>query len=307
MVAMTILFAFVILILPVDPTGGDAESSIATTVLKKAGIIEDNSNDTTILLGGDIMLGRSVMAKSLDLKDTTYPFEKISSETKKADIFFANLENPIINDCPKTYESTLVFCGLPSMLDGAVDAGLDIVTLANNHSTNYGENGLSETQKHLEDAKIDYVGLGNMVVKEINGTKFGFLGFDFFSDQPTDSDYKLIRSSKEQVDVLIVGVHWGVEYTSEPLDIQRQWAKKMAVAGADVIVGHHPHWVQTSEALGNSVVYYSLGNLVFDQMWSENTRKGLMIRLVYRGSTLIREEHLNTYIDQWAQPVFVKQ
>lgn len=255
-----------------------------------------------ILLGGDIMLGRSVLATTVEKKDFNYPFLKISDTLADADLTFVNLENAIIEDCPVLHSHTMVFCGLPGMLDGLKYAGVDIVTLANNHSYNYGKAGMEETEVHLKNANIAYVGLDNLVIREVNDTKFGFLGFELIDHGPTEKDLSLISDSDSQVDILIVGIHWGSEYKSEPNQNQREWAKKIIESGADVISGHHPHWVQSIDYIEGKPVYYSLGNLVFDQMWSEETKKGLLVKLTYLDKKIVSEDKINIYIEKVGQP-----
>lgn len=262
-------------------------------------------SETIIMLTGDVMLGRTVMTKSLDSGNPSYPFEKVSDELSEADIVFINLENPIVSNCPRSSEG-LIFCADPAMAEGLVTAGIDIVNLANNHSRNYGENGLSETIEILDEKEILTTGLGELVVKESKGIKYGFLGFDFISKTPKENDYELVAKSTDEVGVLIVSVHWGTEYRSEPAETQKQWAKKLVEAGADVVVGHGSHWVQGAEYINEKPVYYSLGNFVFDQMWSEETRKGLIMKLTFRDGNLIKEEELPTYMSSWAQPEFIR-
>jgi poly-gamma-glutamate synthesis protein (capsule biosynthesis protein) len=263
------------------------------------------SSETTIILAGDVMLGRTVMTKSLNSNNPSYPFEKVSDELNKADIVFVNLENPIVSNCPRSFKG-LIFCTDPAMTEGLVTAGINIVNLANNHSRNYGENGLSETVEILDEKEISITGLGKMIVKESKGIKYGFLGFDFISRIPRENDYELVAESVGEVDVLIVGVHWGAEYKREPAEIQKQWAKELVEAGADVIVGHGPHWVQGMEYINEKPVYYSLGNFIFDQMWSEETKTGLVMKLTFRNGELIKEEELPTYMSSWAQPEFIR-
>lgn len=310
--AVTLLFLFSILIIPLDHTGKNTGDSLATRLLEITGVKENPNNLVTITIGGDVMLGRSVMAKALDVDDFNYPFLKIADVTKNTDVTFVNMENAIVENCPKVYADTFKFCGLPEMLEGLNFAGIDVVTLANNHSSNYGESGLEETKTHLENYGIDYVGLDNLVIKEIKDIKFGFLGFYFLVNEPTEGDFKLIRESKKKVDVLIVGVHWGDEYgpadqfSPDPLDTQVEWAQEMLKQGVDVIAGHHPHYVQRSDVFEGKPVYYSLGNLVFDQMWSEQTKTGLLIKLTFKNGEIVEEERINTYMENWAQPKVVR-
>ena len=267
--------------------------------------LQFSNDEVEVILGGDVMLGRTVMSKSLDLDDPTYPFRKVADELKEADLVFVNLESPIIEDCPRTHEG-LKFCADPRMRKGLALAGIDIVSLANNHSRNYGDEGLEQTKRFLEEENILATGLGELVIKEVRGIKFGFLGFDFVSKKPKDEDFKLVENSDVEVDVLIIGVHWGGEYSQKVSSSQREWAEGLVNAGADVVVGHHPHWLQEIEYIKAKPIYYSLGNFVFDQMWSEKTREGLLIRLTFKNGEIEREERLPIYISSWAQPEFVE-
>jgi poly-gamma-glutamate capsule biosynthesis protein CapA/YwtB (metallophosphatase superfamily) len=161
-----------------------------------------------------------------------------------------------------------------------------------------------DTQRALAQKGIAPTGLGELVILKREGTRFGFLGFDLTVRNLNEKDLILIRESKAKVDVLIVGVHWGVEYTNAPTDTQRSWAKQIVLQGADVIAGHHPHWVQTSEIIDGKPVFYSLGNLVFDQMWSEKTRHGMIAKLKFVEGRLNSKEERKIYIQSWAQPEF---
>ena len=259
---------------------------------------------TEIILTGDIMLGRTVMKKTYEVGDYSYPFRKIYQELDKADLVFVNLENPIIENCP-IIEGGFKFCASYKMLEGLKISGIDVVTLANNHSHNFGEEGVEETVAVLKDIDISTTGLSNLIIKEAGGVKYGFLGFDFISKMPNEADFALVESSDNQVDVLIVGVHWGNEYKDKPNDYQIEWAKKLVESGADVIAGHHPHWVQTTDHINGKPVYYSLGNFIFDQMWSEETKKGMVVKLIYEKDKLTEEVFMPTYMFSWAQPEFV--
>lgn len=259
---------------------------------------------TSLILTGDIMLGRSVMTKSLKVKNPNYSFMNVAGVLKDADIVFSNLESPIINNCPFS-DSGFKFCSSPEMIEGLKYAGIDIVNLANNHILNYGKEGLEKTKRYLDLNGIRWVGDGNLVIIEKNKTRFGFLGFNFLGPKPQDKDLDLIRNSKKKVDFLIVGVHWGEEYKLKASLNQKLIAGKLSEAGADYIVGHHPHWIQDTEIIGSTKVYYSLGNFVFDQMWSEETKKGLSVNLIFKGKKLERENLLKSYMGKFAQPKWV--
>jgi len=261
---------------------------------------------TEVILGGDVMLGRTVMSTSLAKNDPTYPFLKVANVLQAADLVFVNLENPFVTDCPPHNEG-LIFCADPKMVEGIKYANIGAVTLANNHARNYGQDGLDETLSLLASKGILATN-SNLVTTTINGLTFGLLGFNFLDTKPAEADYALIQVSSETVDVLIVSIHWGSEYQAHPSQNQQEIAQRIIASGAAVLVGHHPHWVQDVEYVNGKPVYYSLGNFVFDQMWSENTRNGLLVKLTFdeRGE-MISEEFLPTYIGSWSQPEFVNQ
>lgn len=264
---------------------------------------------TTLLFTGDVMLGRSVNIASLESNNPNYPFEKVQSELKNADLTVINLENPIVENCPQV-DSGFKFCTDPKNLQGLVNAGVDVITLANNHTYNYGTDGFNQTKNYLDNAQISYTGDNNLVIKTVNNMTFGFLGFDKSQQgNPTlsDGEVQLIKSANQQVDILVVAMHWGTEYQNTALPGVQSLAKELVSLGADVVVGHHPHWVQNIEYINDKPVYYSLGNFIFDQMWSEETRSGLAIRLTFDGSEIIKEERLPVYMRQIGQPEWVRE
>ena len=265
-----------------------------------------NVKSVSILITGDIMLGRSTMTKSLNSGDAAYPFRKVADKLRQVDIVFSNLEGPIVSNCPKIDEG-YKFCADPKMIEGLVFSGMDIVNLANNHILNYGKTGLEETKKVLNDNQIKWVGDGNLEIIEKNGTKFGFLGFDFVTKTPNEKDFQLVKDSNQKVDLLIVGVHWGNEYSNRVTVLQEQIARKMIENGADMIAGHHPHWAQSVEYINGKPVCYSLGNFVFDQAWSEETKKALVVELVYQGDKLKKIEKMPIYMKNFAQPEWINK
>lgn len=262
------------------------------------------TNQTSILFTGDIMLGRSVMGEAINKNDYLYPFRNVQSFLSNADITFGNLENAVINNCPRQFKGSFSFCTTPEIAKGLQESGVDVVTLANNHSYNFGNLGFEETKKYLSDIGVKSVGYGNLEIIEKNNIKFGFLGFDYVTSQINiDRDIGLIKTSDPQVDVLIVSPHWGIEYKSIASSVQSEVAEKMVENGADLIIGHHPHWVQNYEEISGVPVYYSLGNFIFDQMWSEETKRGLVVKITYDGKEIVKKEEFKTYISKIGQPV----
>lgn len=301
---LLLILSSVILILIIFVTGEKPQSGKEQTVGNS--ITQIFNKNVEVILTGDIMLGRSVTIASLDInKDPLFPFKKVGETLKKTDLVFGNLESPLVEGCPRIAHG-FTLCADPKMVEGLKYAGINIVSLANNHILNFGQKGFEDTKRILSASGIESTGYGNLVVKEVKGTKFGFLGFDFTVKVPTDSDWKLVKDSNSKVDVLIVGVHWGDEYQATANKNQRAWARLLIENGADVIVGNHPHWVENTEVINGKPVYYSLGNFVFDQMWSEETKKGLIIKLTFKDGTEVKEEKVPIYIPVLGQPEFVQ-
>ncbi len=269
--------------------------------------VNDNSKQTTLLLGGDVMLGRSVTVEALDRqRDASFPFKNLTPLFETSDLIFVNLETPILNNCPRQ-TSGMVFCAPSDMLSGFI-GNKTVVNLANNHTLNHGANGLVETIDILNSKNIDSTGNSNLLIKTVNGTRYGFVGFDYdqqLNPKLREVDKQLIQESKLKVDVLVVAMHWGVEYKAHPSEGQRLLAHELVNLGANVIVGHHPHWVEDTAKIENTPVFYSLGNLIFDQMWSEETRHGLLVRLTFEGKQIVKQELIPTYIEEIGQPIIM--
>lgn len=270
-------------------------------------LLEKLEPDKPIILiaVGDVMLGRSVNAKMRSLNDFKYPFLKTADSLSAADLTFINLESPFFNDCPTT-NTGMIFCADPKAIESLVFAGVDIANLANNHIHNYGQEGLSLTENLLQENSITPLGLeGNLVIKEIKRTRFGFLGFDLTSSYQEEEIIELVKRSKPQVDILIVSFHWGIEYAQEPSPRQIELAHKVVDAGADLILGHHPHVILKIEDYHQGKIVYSLGNFVFDQPWSEATKKGLVGIFTFQDKKLIKSEFRKVYIKDYSQPEFI--
>lgn len=259
----------------------------------------------TLLAVGDVMLGRSVNLRTRAQADYTWPFHQVASVLKSADLTFANLENPIIKDCPP-HEGGFKFCSPPESILGLTAAGIDVVSLANNHATNYGSEGLAETVTLLEESGIVAVGAKKSANFELSGTTLELFAYNdigrYQGINPADQALITTQLASSSAKLKIVSFHWGEEYTAIPSSRQVELAHLTIEAGADLILGHHPHWVQTEEIYLGKPIFYSLGNFVFDQMWSEETKQGLAIRLTYQDTNLLDVVHLPVYIENFGQP-----
>ena len=257
----------------------------------------------TFIAGGDVMLGRSVNTRSIKNKDYTWAFKNIAQEFSSADISLINLEAPFFSDCTPT-DFGMIFCAPPEHLEGLKMAGIDIANLANNHIRNRGQEGVDYTISTLRQNNITPIGF-EPAIKEMKGIKFGFLGFNAI-DKIDESSLSLqIKELDDQVDILVATFHWGSEYSPKSDATQKRIAHLSVDAGADVIIGHHPHWVQEKEIYLGKPIYYSLGNLIFDQAWSDKTQEGLVVKMFFSGKNYLTSQDLPVRIFDFGQPRFV--
>ncbi|HUV42904.1 MAG TPA: CapA family protein [Patescibacteria group bacterium] len=270
-------------------------------------LLREKEEAITLIAVGDVMLGRSVNAKMRSLNDFTYPFLKTASLLKSADLTFINLESPFYSDCPTTNEG-MIFCADLKVIEGLLLAGIDIANLTNNHIRNYGNEGLNLTQNLLSESKIDFLGPEkNFIIKEIRGTKIGFLGFNLTSGYQKEKIIEQVAKEKDKVAILIVSFHWGIEYAPEPSLKQIELAHQVIDAGANLILGHHPHVSQKIEDYHDGKIVYSLGNFVFDQPWSEATKKGLIGIFTFQRDKLVKSEFKEIYIQNYSQPELIER
>jgi poly-gamma-glutamate synthesis protein (capsule biosynthesis protein) len=262
---------------------------------------------TTLLFTGDVMLGRSVGYRIDMHKDPMWPFIYVSDVMRSADITYINLETPLTVDCPLT-QTGMKFCSEVTNVAGLTGSGVDIASVANNHTTNYGQGGLSSTVSTLKSNGIEPVGQGDPVKLSRDGQVFTFLSLNDIGPYPGIDNVnpktlsEKVGRAKASGEVLIVTFHWGHEYQSTPSARQVSLAHQVIDAGADVVIGAHPHWVQTKEIYKDKLIYYSLGNFVFDQEWSPETKRGLAVRLTYDGHDLVKTEELPVLIREYGQP-----
>lgn len=259
----------------------------------------------TLVVTGDVLLARSINYQMHQRRDFDFPFEKTGEFLRSADLTFINLEDPLVDDCPLTNEG-MVLCGNPRAVEGLVSAGIDVVSLANNHTRDWGDEGLKSTMEILDKNNIAVVGLGKILIKEVRGLKFAFLGYDLI--KTTVDETKILSQLKEAkslANVAVVYFHWGIEYTDQPTQDQRNLAHQVIEHGADLVIGSHPHLIQGVEIYQNKLIVYSHGNFIFDQIWSEETKKGIVGRYTFYRDQLIDVEFLPVFMEEFAQPRFL--
>ncbi|MBP7859730.1 CapA family protein [Patescibacteria group bacterium] len=296
---------------PVSKMPNEGPSLLGMVPIKTGG--EAEISEITLLFGGDVMLGRYVNVLSNSKKDYTWMFKNSAEFLKNADLTVVNLESPFVKNCPLT-STGMKFCANDKSVEGLKFAGIDVVGIANNHILNYGTEGFENTKKVLSSNEIEYTGDGSILYKTLKRVKFSFIAFNdvgnvgseiFGVGENAEKMTKLIKEAKEKSDIVIVSFHFGQEYIATASDRQKYLSYLAIDTGADVIIGHHPHWMQNVELYKDKPIFYSLGNLVFDQMWSENTRLGMLAKLTFKGNKYSNYELFYTKIFDYGRVVLL--
>lgn len=283
-----------------DPDGGPSDMGIyggpgARRVADYEALLEETWFIELVAVG-DVMLARGVNKKIIE-EGPFYPFEKIREITGQADVAFCNLECAISPRSKRNFKNTS-FCIRPEDAKGLSFAGFDVVSLANNHMFDCEKKGIVSTIEFLKQEKIKFTGAGKTTAQalrpaifNLKNTRIGFLAYNAYpmdwivlkKDQSAIAFYdssraiEAIEKLKKKADVIIVSMHWGDEYRKKPNSRQIKIAHQLIDAGADLILGHHPHVLQEIEEYKNGIIVYSLGNFVFDQQKAQ-TRKSIIFK-----------------------------
>jgi len=257
--------------------------AILTVTLLAAMPLYAHGEEITIGAVGDIMLGGR-WAPLLKKKGYDHPFDGVAATLAANDINLANLESPIANGGKEYAAKKFRFRAEPDVAKAVRKAGFSLVTLANNHSMDFGPEALTETMANLGAAGITWIGAGENLAEArraafftVKGKKIAFLGYsltqpvEFFAARQRPGvapGYKNIFTpdiarARREADYVIVSFHWGKEGQSFPTSLQRSIAHQAIDAGADVIIGHHPHVLQGIERYAKGIIFYSLGNFTF--------------------------------------------
>lgn len=266
-----------------EPAGTPAESSPDD----RSGTILHAGTGDTLVIGavGDIMLGNWVV-DVLREHGPAYPYGEILPILQSTDLLIGNLEAPFMSDTTgiRRADKTYTFAVPHEVVSTVIAGGFNVVGLANNHILDYGYTGLYETWAVLDSAGIHHAGTGRNrkeahahSIVESKGLKIAFLAYnhtfpeEFWAtaDRPGTahaSDEGLVREVRDadkEADIVIVSFHWGSEQMEWPKEYQRILGHIAIDSGADLVIGHHPHTVQTLEWYKDRLIAYSLGNFIF--------------------------------------------
>lgn len=284
------------------PLGTRAVQQIATSVPTPSA----DTRPVTLLFVGDIMLSRSV-GDSMNAKhDWLWPFSRIASVTASADLAFANLETTISTRGTKN-GCTYCFRADPKTVAGLVSAGFDVLSVANNHIWDFGPQAFADTLGYLAVNDISAVGGGRNatearapIMRAVRGIRIAYFaytdllpvsagalasraGANLWDEERMKQD---VAKARMVADVVVVSFHTGTEYETLHSAAQERIYHSIIDAGADLVVGTHPHVVQDMERYKGKWIAYSLGNFIFDQNFSDETRKGLMLSVTVTGGRI---------------------
>ena len=321
-----------------------------------AGQAFDPATTWTLFAAGDIMLDRGVYETlAVKGKGADFPFDggtatitgrckncsplgwdtpytqrtgnagSVRHVVSSADIAIANFENPAPNSWT-WHKSKTVFSANPAFIQGLADAGIDYVSLANNHIRDAGGAGILQTIANVTKRGIAVSGAGKDLaaartpaVLEAAGTKVAILGYDAIAGSYHATASKIgsapltaanvkadvAKARANGADIVIVFPHWGTEYDPTPFANQKNLAHIAIDAGADMVIGNHAHWAAAMEIYEGKPIWYALGNFVFDQTWSEPTMEGITLELTFRGTELVQVRLRPHIILDKAQPNFL--
>jgi poly-gamma-glutamate capsule biosynthesis protein CapA/YwtB (metallophosphatase superfamily) len=270
---------------------------------------------TTVTFVGDVMLGRRVAAANPG--DPAAPLRAMRGFLHGSDLTVGNLESTL-STAGQPQQGDDSFAADPRVLPAMARLGFDALSLANNHTGDYGTAALVRTVAAFRDSGISSFGAGRdlraatrPVVLERHGIRFGFLGFNAIGETPRASRARPgalsvrmpprtgplnrgdlarvladVRRLDRRVDVVTVMPHWGTQYTHDVGPLQRRVARRLVDAGADLVIGGHPHWVQDVEHYRGATIAYSLGNFVFDMDFMKETMDGVALTATFRGDRL---------------------
>ncbi len=271
----------------------------------------------TMTAVGDIMLGRRVGDAMAAAGDLAAPLRPLAERLASADVTIGNFEATLSRDGSPT-QGDDSFAADPGVAAGLQLAGFDVLSLANNHVGDWGAAALVQTVDAVRAMGIAPVGAGAdldqasaPVILGHDGVRIGIIGTDSIGESPAAGDGQpgtnrldmpprtgpLDQAALDRitadiaeldglVDTVVVVPHWGTQYTNVPEPSQRQAAAAFVEAGADLVIGGHPHWVQGWEVMGEALVVHSLGNFVFDMDFMRRTMEGAILELTFWGEEL---------------------
>jgi poly-gamma-glutamate capsule biosynthesis protein CapA/YwtB (metallophosphatase superfamily) len=276
-----------------------------------ASLPEKNEKPVKFLFLGDLMFDRHIRDTSAK-KGNDFIFEKVKNLLADDDLAIANLEGPITGSNSLSIGTLpgekhhLIFTFEKSLAKTLFESNIKLVNIGNNHILNFGQDGLAETKANLSSANINYFGDNITYIANVNNYKVGFVNYNQFASGSRERTLENIGNLKKQADLVIVYTHWGTEYKPDAADNIKNLGHSFIDSGADLVIGSHPHVIEPVENYNGHRIYYSLGNFIFDQYFSPETKKGLAIevtitpdkKMEYKDIPLILDNNGQTRVNE---------
>lgn len=333
---ITALSAIIIALLVIGCSGADIEqendqrvqentqgSIVQETVQQE---VEKEEEELVLSFAGDIMFDKSV-AGFIKSKGEDYVFQGYEKYLKSSDIVFGNLETALSNNGQPVIDKEHTFRSSPKLAPFMKKYNFTAMSIANNHALDYGRAAFVESMKVLKENGISYGGGGHNkkeasdgVIIEKKGLKIGFIAFssvipsvDWYAGDKRPgiigaykvheaAILKAVNNLDSKCDVLVVSIHWGKEGTTTVRERESELAYKLVDAGADVIMGHHPHVVQSFELYKDKLILYSLGNFIFTTSYSEISNKTILATARFDQSGKLKSVEAVPGIVKWGRP-----
>ncbi|MFH1187672.1 MAG: CapA family protein [bacterium] len=241
------------------------------------------------LFFGDMMLDRNV-GKQIKDKGLDYLFEKLAGQENNffqgIDLIGCNLEGAVTNNgAHYAPQMAYDFAFNPDLINQLKKYNFNFFNTANNHLSDQGKKGVGETEKNLDEMNFNHSGSVDgtiddcsSTIVDISGKKIGMAGFSAVYTKLDKEKLKTkIKDLADSTDLVIVNIHWGIEYANKFNKTQQDLAHTLIDSGADIIIGHHPHVTQGIEIYNNKPIFYSLGNFIFDQYFSKETQESFAV------------------------------
>jgi gamma-polyglutamate biosynthesis protein CapA len=292
-----VLSAFVVLL--------GCAAGVATAMGAETPDAEARPDRARVLFVGDMFFDRFIRQKSERL-GPDFPFSCIDPLLRSADMVVGNLEGPITDNrsvsvgtipgSPNNYRFTF-----PKQTAAILARhNIKAVSLGNNHILNFGHEGLEQTRRSLDAAGVGHFGgvAGSEPVyrTDLNGVKLSFVAYNQFGGSAPQDVADVVAREKAEQRVVVVFPHWGVEYSTDTRGIEAA-AALFARNGAAAVIGAHPHVVGVRAKIGDTVVFYSLGNFIFDQYSSAQVMHGLAVMLTFSGDEVVDVQEYPTRLE----------
>jgi poly-gamma-glutamate synthesis protein (capsule biosynthesis protein) len=270
--------------------------------------LRSGGHGDTILFTGDIMLARGVETL-METEGLDYPFKGIRDMLAEHEAVVGNFEASIPKQHWHTPGYSMTFSVLPEAATALSRVGFTHLTLANNHAYDYGKDGYASTRAALNENGIMVAGdpysisEDDVLYTDIGDVRIAIIPINTVFGMPeTKKMQDVLHAAEAASDVQIVSIHWGEEYRPRANETQRLLAYALIDAGADAIVGAHPHVVQDIEEYRGAPIFYSLGNFIFDQYWEDAVQEGITVAMSFADGKAEYELIPITSVEQKSAP-----